>query len=143
MSNNLPEVNVELLNDNNTLRKMLVDNLMPGGVVPADAKDVRNILTALKDIDSQQLKIAQIKAEDDNAQSDRDMALQIAKMSEKLSSGANPFATGGQKVSVDAQQLPKVDVVEGEFDDAPGEGKFDDFIARNEDADGNFIGKDK
>lgn len=121
----------EMLQYTQGIRLKAVGQLIEGDRVPTDTDSLNSITKLLDGMDRQALTLKRIAAESEGGQKDRDTALMIATMSEKLRSG-NPFRKSGERVLDTSNQLPTLEAVEGQMDVGRVTETYADFIKRVE-----------
>jgi hypothetical protein len=130
-----PVIRVELPSDDlddmeyaQVTRKRMLKAMMPGGVVPGEAKDVSNIIKILDGIDKQSFNKKKLVIDEKNAGSNAEVAAAAIALSRKFGIG-DPYLKPGTPGSVpvaDLTQLkPITDAVPGELDLHPKDFKND------------------
>lgn len=122
----------EMLQYTQGIRLKAVGQLIEGDRVPTDTDSLNSITKLLDGMDRQALTLKRIAAESEGGQKDRDTALMIATMSEKLARGGNPFRKSGDRVLDTGNQLPTIEAVEGQMDVGRVTETYTDFIQRVE-----------
>lgn len=80
----------EVLDYTQSLRRRLIDSLVPSGEMPRDVKEQRILLEAMKDMDRAALSKKKLVSDDKNADADRKTAEVIAKIYSEIGD-RNPF----------------------------------------------------
>lgn len=121
------------------LRKQFVTELLDGdkirGDVVNDAKMGKTFLSALKDMDAQELGLMRLALEEDTAAQDRDLVMQQNQILQNIHRVVgNPFerVEGNSRVSatgeVDVAALPELNLVEGQMDKGQSTMVYEDFM---------------
>lgn len=133
-----PVIRVELPSDDlddmeyaQTARKRMLKAMMPGGVVPSEAKDVSNIIKILDGIDKQSFNKKKLVIDEKNAGSNAEVAAAAIALSRKFGIG-DPYLkpdAKGTVPTVDMKQLGEfTDFVPGEKDLHPRDFKNDSSV---------------
>ena len=122
----------QLLEYTQGLRVKTLNQIVEGDKVPTDPDSIMAITKMMDGIDRQVLTLKRLAADENNSAKDRDTAVMIANMSNKLARGGNPFFKPGERVLDSAGRLPEITVVEGQMDTGRVTETYSDFIERLE-----------
>jgi hypothetical protein len=138
----IPQDPAALLKWTREMRVKAVNNIVPEGQFPDDPKMLRVMAGFLDGIDKQVQTTQRMEQDNQNAQADREIAAQSARIVDQIRREAkgNPFAAGSDyvpagvrsKAEADESQLPEIEVVPGQMDITPAAMTHDEFMDQME-----------
>lgn len=114
------------------LRVRALNAIVEGDKIPTDPDSIQALTKIADGIDRQVLTLKRLAADETNGQKDRDTALLISAMSNKLAREGNPFFKPGGRILDSAGQLPDIQVVEGQMDIGRSTETYGEFVGRME-----------
>ena len=121
----------DVLRASQALRRDILAKAFANGVPDIDDKSIYKIQTLLQDLDNNALSLKKIKAEENTAESNNNIALAAARIAEQM--GRTMTATqSGEVKTVSDSQLPEVEILEGEMSCGDSGLTYEAFMAQKE-----------
>lgn len=120
----IPHGEVDDLDFTQNLRKQMISQMLKGGSLPQEAKDVANLIKVMDGMDKQKISKAKLEIEKDTADASGGIAAAAIALCNKFGID-NPYekknapTEGRTPPTLDKSKLPELELMSGETDIAP------------------------